>query len=243
MKTMNSLSIQLKKIIQAPGVYYLGAFVLICVIIIFKYNSSDPKQTHLIQRNITLASENNQLKMQLLDLKSQVLMLQTSKQLSQQLLDRTLQTNTLLKRQLYQQQQDLKAYKLALNKKAKQVGPVVRDMVIQAGSQPNHYRYKLVLINTDQTKKNIDGAIKLSVAAMSLKTGKLEYLPWRDVSSDPDYQDKIFFSFSQVALIPGHMGFAELVLPEGFIALFVSVEIYMDKHKEPVEQQVFNWPD
>jgi Family of unknown function (DUF6776) len=176
--------------------------------------------------NQSLESENKQMR-------EQIVMLERSTQIDNQVAVRLQNDIQNLQDQVYRLKGELEFYQGIMSATTDSKGLNVQGLHIEATDQERLYRFKLVLTNVAKSDKVIEVTMDMSVEGMNEAGSKVLSLDEVIAGSELKRERK-FKSFER---IEGSLNF-----PEGFKPLRVVVDLQQKGIKKSTVQRVFEWP-
>jgi len=139
-----------------------------------------------------------------------------------------------LQDEVYKLKGELEFYQGIMTSTRDSKGLNIQGLLIEAMKKPNHYRYKLVLTHVAKNDIVAEGRLEMSVEGM--KDGNVQALKIEEVTADSELN--LEFKFKNFKRIDGN-----LVLPEGFEPLRMSVRLRQKGKKNTTIERVFDWSD
>lgn len=176
--------------------------------------------------NQSLETENKQLR-------EQVVMLERSTQIDNQVAVRLQNDIQKLQDQVYRLKGELEFYQGIMSATTDSKGLNVQGLHIEATNQERLYRFKLVLTNVAKSDKIIEVTMDMSIEGMNEAGSKV--LSLDEVISGNQLKREI--KFKNFERIEGNLNF-----PEGFKPLRVVVDLKQKGIQKSTVHRVFEWP-
>lgn len=142
-----------------------------------------------------------------------------------------------IEQQHYQVKKELAFYEKVMAPEKQADGLVIDTVEIRAAASPNHYRYRVTLVQQRVRKRYAKGNVELSVVgSMNNKPKKLSLSKISEVS-----KNDLNFSFQYFQVFEG-----EITLPEGFMPEKVELAAILKKTKWQEYQRIdqsYLWSD
>lgn len=176
--------------------------------------------------NQSLEAENKQLR-------EQVVMLERSNQIDNQVAARLQNDIRALQDQVYSLKGELEFYQGIMSSTTDSKGLNVQGLHIEPTEQDQLYRFKLVLTNVAKSDRVVEVTMDMSIEGMN-ETGS-KVLSLDEVISGNEIKREI--KFKNFERIEGSLNF-----PKGFKPLRVVVDIQLKGIKNSTVQKIFEWP-
>lgn len=188
---------------------------------------------------VTDAQQSQHLEQEIEELRQQMAVLKSAEQVSQQANEQSRLTIKLLEEQIYKQQQDLAFYKGVVAPERRQDELNIKAFEVLPSEAAGRYRYKILLNRLGKGEKPLQGTLLITVSGK--QDGKTVTYSLADLSEGiHDAQPHpIEFGFKHFLAIPEAAQFAELQLPEGFVAERVAIKAEI-KGQKPIVR-TFEW--
>ncbi|WP_372865784.1 DUF6776 family protein [Pseudomonas sp.] len=182
------------------------------------------------------------LEQELDQVRQRLVVVSSGERVAQQANEQSRLTIKLLEEQIFKQQQDLASYRGVLAPASRREGLRIRAFELQATDRPLHFRYKILLSRVGKDDKPIEGQLVVTVEGrQDGKAVSLELAALTQNLPDQFSGQVIPFAFKHFQAIPEAGRFAELKLPDGFIAHQIRVRAEI-KGEKPLER-TFKWID
>lgn len=179
------------------------------------------------------ASEIDALEDQIAELKQEIALLETHKDIDKEAYQ-VVETNlTSLQKKIQEQENAIEFYRGILSPKDGGRGLKVQELKLTKGRDEGHYLVKLVLVQVKQHDRSVKGEVAFSLDGSQdgeEKTYKLEQLLPEDADRNWAFSFRYFQDFER-----------ELVLPEGFIPEKVNVDVVSRTKSIASVKQSFVW--
>jgi len=172
------------------------------------------------------------------DFEQRLMVLASAEQVARQVDEHNRQSIKSLEEQIFKLQQDLAFYKGVLAPGSRRDGLRIRSLELQSTDAPRVFRYNIMLSRVGQEDASVDGQLEVFIDGH--QSGKKVRLELAELSSEHP-QKAIPFEFKHFQAIPATGRFADLTLPEGFVAEKIVVRATV-KGQDPLER-TFNWLD
>ncbi|MBL1143263.1 MAG: hypothetical protein HND53_14710 [Proteobacteria bacterium] len=176
--------------------------------------------------NQSLEAENKKLT-------EQVVMLERSNQIDNQVVVRLQSDIRTLQDQVYSLKGELEFYQGIMSSTTDSKGLNVQGLHIESTDQQQLYRFKLVLTNVAKSDRVVEVTMDMSIEGMNEAGTKV--LSLDEVIAGSELKRDI--KFKNFERIEGSLNF-----PEGFKPLRVVVDIRQKGIKKPTIQKIFEWP-
>ena len=180
----------------------------------------------LWQANQSLEEENKQLK-------EQVVMLQRSNQIDNQVAVKLQTQIRSLQDQQYKLKEELEFYQGIMSSTTGSKGLNVQGLRVESTAERQIYHFKLVLTNVAKSDRVAEVAVDMSIEGMN-EAGS-EVLSLDQVIAGKELNREI--KFKNFKRIEGSLSF-----PDGFKPLRVIVDIQQKGYKRSTIQKIFDWP-
>lgn len=192
-----------------------------------KSRITQSKESHsLWQANQSLEEENKQLK-------EQVVMLQRSNQIDNQVAVKLQTQIRALQDQLYTLKEELEFYQGIMSSTTGSKGLNVQGLRVESTAERQMYHFKLVLTNVAKSDKVAEVTVDMSIEGKNEAGSKI--LSFDQVIAGNQLNRKV--KFKNFKRIEGSFSF-----PDGFKPLRVIVDIQQQGYKKSTIQKIFDWP-
>lgn len=192
-----------------------------------KSRITQSKESHTLwQVNQNLEEENTQLK-------EQVVMLQRSNQIDNQVAVKLQTQIRALQDQLFTLKEELEFYQGIMSSTTDSKGLNVQGLHVESTAERQTYHFKLVLTNVAKSDKVAEVTVDMSIEGMNEAGSKVLSLDQVIAGNQLNREIK----FKNFKRIEGSFSF-----PGGFKPLRVIVDIQQKGYKKSTIQKIFDWP-
>lgn len=179
------------------------------------------------------ASEIDGLEHQIVELKQEIALLETHREIDREAYQ-VVETNlTDMQRKIQEQQDAIAFYRGIVSPKDGGRGLRVQDLKLTRGKDERHYNLRLVLVQVMQHDRSVKGEVDFSLEGAQdgvATTYKLEQLLAEDGNSSWPFAFRYFQDFDR-----------ELILPDGFMPEKINVEVVSRTKSIASVKQSFDW--
>lgn len=137
----------------------------------------------------------------------------------------------------FELKKELTFYQMVMAPEKQADGLVIENVEIFSTESENHYRYRLVLVQQQKSKRYVKGKLNLQITgSLNNKRATLDLKEVSDITNE-----QLSFSFQFFQVLEG-----ELLLPPNFVAEQISVSANLPKtrwQKANTLKRRFDWPD
>lgn len=188
--------------------------------------SGNQQMREILQINRQLEADNEELR-------DKVLWLERNREIDEQTMLGIRDQLVKLQDEFYKQKGELEFYKGIMTNTEQSMGLNVQGLYIEDMGADNLYRYRLILTNVAKSDRTIEGTVKISLNGLD-KEGQSQQLNFSDISSPQRKNWK--FKFKNFIRLEG-----SFILPEGYLAKRVTVELLSKGKQEKIAGRIFEW--
>ena len=188
--------------------------------------TGNQQMREILQINRQLESDNEELR-------DKVLWLERNRKIDEQTMLGIRDQLVKLQDEYYKQKGELEFYKGIMTNTEQSMGLNIQGLYIEDLGADNLYRYRLILTNVAKSDKTIEGKVKITLNGVD-KDGQSQQVSLSTISSPERKNWK--FKFKNFIRFEG-----SFVLPEGYLAKRVAVELLSKGKQEKIADRIFEW--
>ena len=211
--------------------------ILVIAYLIFEFGriQANYNIVDAIAEQRTLVGEIDALQEQIVELKQEIALLETHRNVEREAYQIVEVNLTDLQRKIQEQQDAIAFYRGIVSPKDGGRGLRVQDLKLTRGKDERHYNVRLVLVQVMQHDRSVKGVVDFSVEGEQdgvATTYKLAQLLPEEGNSSWPFAFRYFQDFDR-----------ELILPDGFMPEKINIEVVSNTKSIASVKQSFDWLD